>query len=367
MSTIERDAVFGVTISPAAGDLSAQADPRPVAFYIQSEVGNSDWVLSRNPDNQVRLAHKTGAIGQLWMREDDPRGGFFLVNAENGQVLNQTRPQGGEVTLEPKRLGNAAMLWSVEPYRGQWSGINAFNDWEQKLNLAGNGPYDESTRVILWEYSNKAPNECWQLIPDTGLIAVESITYDMSQARVSRVEPALCEATSIDNRRGEVTLETSVKLARSVTSSRQFSSSTATSETVRIAEKVGVKLVVEKIVEFSGEMAVERTTGKTTTFGEQSTQTTTVSDEVTVAVKVPPHVRYEYMVRISYGKVSVPYSAQVSRVLPDNTKAYSDISGVYTNVSSTNYDIVAVDVTSGVARPAETLAAPAGAAALPQP
>jgi hypothetical protein len=370
MSTIERDAVSGVTIAGvSAANLSApslQDDPKPIAFYIQSEVHNSDWVLARNAQGKVRLAHKDGSIGQLWMREDDPRGGFFLVNAETNEVLHQTRPQGGEVALKAKSLGDSSMLWRQEAYRGVWSGLNAFSDWEQKLNLAGNGPYNENSVPILWEYSNKSPNECWQLIPDTGLITLESITYDMSQAQVSRVEPFLCKGTSIDNRLRTVPVTTAVELARSVNVTRQFSYSESVAKSLKIAEKLGVKINIKDIVEVSPEVSSEQSTTTTTTYLEQTAQGTTTSDKVTVSVQVPAGAHYQFMVRVAYGKVSVPFTAKVSRVLPTGATQIDTVHGVYTNVNSINYDIVAVDVTSGTPRTVQTLPSPAGAP-LPRP
>lgn len=366
MSTIERDAVSGITLAAASAPAALQAD-KPTAFYLQSQVHSSDWVLARNADGKVRLAHKNGSIGQLWMREDDPRGGFFVVNVGSGEVLCRTRLQGGEVVLKAKSLADSAMLWKIDPFGGgTWLGLTTFDDWEQKLNLAGNGPYNENSSVIVWEYSRGAPNERWQIVPDTGLITVESITYDMPRAQVSHLDPALCEATVIDNLAGAIAIETSVELARSVSVSRQFTYTHQTSDTLKIATKLGSKLSVDKIAEVSGEISVERTKGTTITFGQQTTESTLVSDKLTVRVTVPPRTRYEYMVRVSYGRVSVPYTATLSRVLPNGTTERSEVKGIYTNVNSTRYDIVAVDVSGGAPRTVQTLAPPAGSP-LPRP
>ena len=364
MSTIERDAISGVTLAAAAAP-SLQDDPKPVAFYIQSEVHNADWVLSRNADGKVRLAHKDGSIGQLWMREDDPRGGFFLVNAEKGEVLCQTHLQGGEVTLKTKNLSDSAMLWRLENWRGPWKGINSFRDVEQKLNLAGNGPYNETSIPIVWEYSRQSPNECWQMIPDTGLISLESITYDLKQAQVGRVQPFVCQGTSVDARKSDIPINATVELARSTSVTRQFSYSDSVSKSLKLAEKLGVKIKIKEIVEVSPEVSSEQTIATTTTYLEQTSQGTTASDRISMQVSVPPKKHYEFMVRVAYGKVSVPFTATIARVLPTGATQRDTITGTYTNVNAINYDIVAVDVTSGTAQPAQTLS-PSGAAALPR-
>ena len=369
MSTIERDALSGVTIASVA-NLSApsvQDDPKPMVFYIQSEVHNADWVLSRNAQGKVRLAHKDGSIGQLWMREDDPRGGFFLVNAENGEVMCQTHLQGGEITLKARNLSDSAMLWRLENWRGPWKGLNSLRDLEQKLNLAGNGPYNENTVPILWEYSYQSPNECWQLIPDTGLITLESITYDLKQAQVGRVQPFVCQSTSVDARQSGIPINTTVELVRSVSVTRQFSYSDSVSKSLKIAEKLGVKIKIKEIVEVSPEVSSEQSIATTTTYLEQTSQGTTASDRISMQVTVPARKRYEFMVRVAYGKVSVPFTATIARVLPTGATQRDTVKGTYTNVNAINYDIVAVDVTSGTAQPAQTLTPPAGAAALPRP
>lgn len=325
------------------------------AFYIQSSIGSTDWVLARrniNGREVVRLAHKSGALDQLWTREDDPRGGYFLTNLETNTVLTW-HGRGIECTLEAKNLGDPHQLWVTAG--GQWAYICAPN-WNQTLNVFGYS-YGEGNGIGLWEISGGQPNELWMYVAERGEVKVESITYDMNAARLNLgLAPTQCLATAVDNRMGAIVLDTNVELQRVVSNSRQLTYSDSSAKTIKIAQTLGYKLGIEKIVEVSNQMAMETSTTSTITFGDQKVQTTSNADKVTVRVQVPPKSVCEYAVRVYYGSVTVPYTAQVSRTLPNGSKEYTNIVGTYTNVNMIKYDIQANDVTSGTPKPLQAIA-----------
>jgi hypothetical protein len=340
-----------MTDSPETQSPHLQADAS-AAFYIQSRVHNADWVLARTPTGRVRLAHKTGELGQLWRRLDDRREGFFLVNVETDEVLTQTRFEGGEVVLKQKNISDPLMLWRLDRMDGgAWIGLTAFTDWEQKLNLAGNGPYNESTLVCMWGYSGGAPNERWQMIPDTCEMVVESLRYDLANARMPDLKPELCVATAVDNRDGTTQIETTVELTRARKVTRRFTYNSSVSEVVTIAHKLGAKLTFDAVVELSGEIAVEKKLQTGFTVGEETESSTADSDKLTARVKVPGGRHYEFMVRVYYGTVSVPYTATISRVLPDGSRKNTTITGTYTNMNAVKNEIVARDLTNGTPQP----------------
>jgi hypothetical protein len=135
-------------------------------FYIQSKIGLSNWVLTASTDRKsVHLAHRNvDDLNQHWQREDDSRGGFVLYNVGTGKVLQRTTSQGGRVELMERNNSDSNQLWRQETW-GSWVGINTLVDWEQKLNVSGGGPYNETTPIILWEYSRGGENESWQFVP----------------------------------------------------------------------------------------------------------------------------------------------------------------------------------------------------------
>ena len=346
---------------PAAALKALQAsDPTPPAgaFYIQSCIDNSDWVLARKHiggKEVVRLAHKSGALDQLWTREDDPRGGYFLTNLQTNTVL-EWHGRGVECTLEPRSLGQPHQLW-VTVARDKWFFICAPN-WNQTLNVFGSS-YNEQNGIGQWEVSGGQYNELWMYVPDRGEVKVESINYDMASARLNLgLAPTLCLATAVDNRAGAIMIDTNVELQRTISNSRQLTYGDSSANTVKIAQTLGFKLGIEKIVEVSNQMAVETTTTSTITFGDQRVQSMNNNDKVSVRVQVPPRSLCEFAVRVYYGSVTVPYTAKVSRVLPNGSKETSDIVGTYTNVNMIKYDIQATDMTSGTPKP---LQAPAPA------
>jgi hypothetical protein len=344
------------------GNPSAQlgAGERPSVFYLRSAADNKDWVLAvKDNGYDVQVQHLSGAPSQLWYLEDDVRGGYFLRNIRNDKVLMYTGGQGDKVVVVDKNLALTAQLWR-DDWQGAWDCITAYNNWQQKVNVAGGPGYDESRAIVLWEYSGGAPNEIWQFQADSGLMKVESITYDMSQAKLNlAIPPSVCAATAVDNRAGTTAMDTTVELSRTISNSRQFSYSQSSSTTFKIAEKLGSKLGIEKIVEVSGEIAVERSTTDSVTLGQQSSQTFTASDKVAVRVQVPPKSQFEYMIRVYYGSVSVPYTATVSRMTPAG-KVTEQVTGIFTDVNMVKYDIQATDVSGAMPKMAGALAAPSG-------
>jgi hypothetical protein len=94
------------------------------------------------------LNHNTVDQRQLWVREDDKgRGGFFLRNPFLDLCLRAGSSQGGNVTMAKKSMDDPEFIWVKE--RGDdWGCLHKISDSEQKLNVGGNGPYNENTPII---------------------------------------------------------------------------------------------------------------------------------------------------------------------------------------------------------------------------
>jgi len=337
--------LFFAAISATAWAQTPPAGP----FYIQSRIGNSDWVLTAAPDNtNVRLTHKTGAFNQLWTARVDSRGGFFLVNVANDRVLKHTRLQGGTVQLATSNLGDPAMLWKIDKFGGDGLnniGLTTLGDWEQKLNVAGNGPYNESSKIIVWEYSRAAHNETWSLIADPGTFTVQDIQYDLGAARINLNMPPRSSVAVRAPNSLSTPIRTTLKLSRTEASSRGFSYSQTDSKMLSITNTFRAQLTVKKIVEVENSTAVTVETKTENTFGrtEETSETNEVAMEV--EVEIPGNKTYEYQVQSFHGEVVVPYKARLARTLPTGQVEYTNITGTYRNVSGTRYDIVARDIT----------------------
>jgi len=137
---------------------------------------NSDFVLTATTEGRVRIAPRAARVDsrQLWCPVEDGRGGYLIYNQGSQSFLRRNAPQGGEVELAGLDFADTRLLWHNDSFGdGTWCGITMFGDHEQKLTLAGNGPYDESTPIILWEYSGGAAKESWQWVKPPTLADAE--------------------------------------------------------------------------------------------------------------------------------------------------------------------------------------------------
>ena len=138
----------------------------PTLYVIQSKINSSDWVLTVKGDSNysLHLNHNTVDPRQLWVREEDAaRGGFFLRNPFLDRCLRAGSSQGGTITMASKSMGDAELIWRKEQ-GDDWGCLNKLSDWEQKMNVAGNGPYDENTPIIQYEYDRGSDHELWKLV-----------------------------------------------------------------------------------------------------------------------------------------------------------------------------------------------------------
>lgn len=118
-------------------------------------------------DLNVYVKHADGLELQQWerrvVRSD---GAFVLINKQRPDkcIARKGVNNGSPLILVdileiPK---NPLCLWRNEgDLRGNHP-INSGVDWEQKINIPGNGPYRDGDKLITWEWSRGQPNEMWR-------------------------------------------------------------------------------------------------------------------------------------------------------------------------------------------------------------
>jgi len=128
---------------------------------------HGDFVLTATTEGRARIAPRAARVDprQLWCRVQDGRGGYLMYNLGSQSFLRRSAPQGGEVELAGLDFADTRLLWHNDAFGdGTWCGLTIFGDNEQKLTLAGNGPYNETTPLIVWEYGGGAEKESWQWV-----------------------------------------------------------------------------------------------------------------------------------------------------------------------------------------------------------
>ena len=319
----------------------------PPLLFIQSAINRSDWVLTVTGEAgsyNLRLNHNAATERQLWLKEDDPvRGGFFLRNPFLDLCLRAGSSQGGWVSMAAKTMDDPELLWRKEN-GDDWGCLNKLMDWEQKLNVAGDGPYDDGTPVIQYEWSGGGDNEYWKLASYDPNFGAADITYDEGAKTLVLGEPITAAVTALDNRSSTAALNSTVTLRTSEQKSYQHSVSDQTQRTLSVAQKFGAKFGIDKMFSVNEEGSVTATRSTTHTEINQTTATESVDVTVQAAVLVAPGKSYQVALMARHCTLTIPYTATVTRrtVAGRAGQSYT-INGNYRFQGAYRYDILVTD------------------------
>ncbi len=323
-------------------------------FYIQSKIGLSNWALTVTDQGAVVMRSLTATIDQQWSATPDPRGGAFLKHLGTGRVL--ARSSGGPLQAVNQNGSDPNQLWRVEDLGSPWVGINSLTDWEQKINVYGS---DVHGTIGTWHWDRGSDNEEWRLIEETGTVTINSMVYDTSKAVADLGRPPYrCSATTVDNRRSAVPDTSTYTLARSVTTTRSFTNAQSDTTGHKYTQTFGVKGGIDKVIEVSASFSFEESDSKTISITSQTTDSETNTDTVSTSVNVPAGKMYRYQVVVYYGKVSVPYTAQLTfrSVVPGAAPVHFEQNGTFEGVNATETAIEVADVTPNQAQRETVLA-----------
>jgi hypothetical protein len=326
----------------------------PTLYVIQSKINSSDWVLTVKGDNNdsLRLNHNTVDPRQLWVREDDAaRGGFFLRNPFVDRCLRAGSSQGGQLTMASKNMGDAEFIWRKEQ-GDNWGCLNKLSDWEQKMNVAGNGPYNENTPIIQFSYDRGSDHELWKLVQYDPNFGPTAVTYDEGAQHLALGEPITADVTNLDNRSSTARLNATVTLHTTTQKTETHSVSDTTQNTLSAAQTFGAKFSVEKVFEVSESGTVTATQSTSRTIGDQTSVSTTIDISASANIMVEPGKSYNVSLMARHCTLTVPYTATVTRRAVDGKPGASyTISGTYRYENAYRYDIIVMDTQGGAPVP----------------
>ena len=227
----------------------------------------------------------TGTIDQLWTATPDPRGGSFLRHVSTGRVLAcQVAAKSSlcfDVPAGPLQSANLdgsdpKQLWRREDLGGGWSGINAFLNWEGKVNVYGSNMLYAIT-VGIFHWDGGADNEEWNLVEETGEVTVDSVTYDLAKAVADLgIPPSQGTAITVDNSAGGTPVTSTYSLSRTVTTQTSITHSESDTTGQKYTQTFSVKGGIAKVVEVSASSSFEKSSSKTISLTDQKTNTESV-------------------------------------------------------------------------------------------
>lgn len=324
-----------------------QTNPRFFYMWIGALATTTDnlkYVLAADQTSgKARLEKCTGALRQLWYRETDPVSNReYIINVDSGLLLDWSAGEGADVKLAPRDISSPKQVWWLKEW-GDERVVYA----ENYLALGAVPPCGPRSNVGQWKSDGNTPHQRWKLTDDVAEISV-SISYSMKDAKRSgEVAPTAGDALLIDNTEGTGPVKSTRTITWRVETQRQFTFAQGSEETLAFTRKLGTKLSIDKLVEFSSSAEVKESRTKTVNMTDLTGETVVKSDELQIELDVPPGRKYEYVMYAQRGKVTVPYTATVTRTLPDKSQEKRTVSGEFRNTDMVRLDLIVRDVTSG--------------------
>ena len=333
----------------------------PQLYVVQSKIGNSDWVLTiknsapnitgwTHQSSGLHIDHNSYSDAQLWMKEDDPRGGFFLraptiesSSYPTGICMRAGGSQGnGGPSLVPKTMADPELIWRKEQ-GDDWGCLNKLPDWEQKLQLKGDGPYNDSSELCNYEYDHGSDHELWKLVPYVPQYSAANFVY--GEGQLSKGDPITATSQVFVNHSATATADFTATLSTSQTKSHTHSVSTSSTNTLTLTQAIGAKFSIDKVLEVNETSTASRALSQSTAVGDQDTVTDTVTASTSVKVTVPPSKSYEVALLANRCTLVAPYTATLTRMKPDGSSgATYTINGQYTYSGAYRYEVAIYDV-----------------------
>ncbi|MCG7406645.1 ETX/MTX2 family pore-forming toxin [Paenibacillus sp. ACRRX] len=285
---------------------------------------------SEKEDKLYVSPQQYGNDHQLWEKRQVRSGdtnAYALVNKATGTCIGRKdATNGSKLYLESVSEAdvNGLMVWRDDHVTGTHNAINSYVDWEQKVNIPGNGPYADGNVLVTWEWSKGQPNELWVFVPDKKTISVKRMDFQMDKAIILNSVPIVSSKQIVSNHTDtEQTQKVTLSFSKGYTYSFTRERGIKISETVKF--KGGLPLV--------GESEVEIVVEGSRTYSETNTQEDTQEITTEVPVVLPPRKSIEVSAILLQGIIDVPYTVTFDIEYPGK-KVEETVSGKYTGVNT---------------------------------
>ena len=319
----------GEESGPALAESPASNEIAYITLIARAQDGSKTLVASADATNDqvsVQLLNHDDDL-QLWERRSTRNGkGYALINKKRGKCL--ARPNGimgaGLVLAGLDQIETSDLaVWRDDTVQGTYNAINSYADWEQKIHIAGSGPYKAGNPLISWEWSKAAVNELWLQKSQIKSISIEKVDFDLSAGKIEDQEPKVAGSQFVEN---DTDVEQSQKLTFRFVESHTYRFSH------EHGLKVGIALEFEGGLPFVGETKVKISTEGHWKFSEETASTEQKEVTVELPVRIEAHSRILAETLLLYARLNVPYVATLKvtywndEVLTKTT--YGEFSGV---------------------------------------
>lgn len=274
--------------------------------------------------------------GQAWSIRPERDGSCFSIFSKSQQKYIAKQDNVDALILVGRdQVDNGTnALWRNEGDPSNWHLINSLTDWEQKMNVLGNGPYVPGKIVFTWSYGGGADNEMWQTRPIYRTASIQDLTF-ASDFTITSNQPQVAAYQQYSNNTGQqqeqtVTLKFVQGKKYSFTQSQQ----------TKISESIEFKAGIPEVGSATTKVTIEGT------YKFSSDWETEEEDEISVDVPlvVPPYKAYEARVLVLSGSIVIGYSANVVYTYPDGSSETVPVSGYYSCENGWDFLTTAVDL-----------------------
>ncbi|WP_341277963.1 ETX/MTX2 family pore-forming toxin [Paenibacillus sp. FSL H8-0537] len=267
---------------------------------------------------------------QLWEKRKVRAGddnAYALVNKATGKCIGRKdSTQGSKIyqALVTEADVNGLMVWRDDNVAGTHNAINSYVDWEQKLNIPGDGPFKSGDSLVTWEWCHGQINELWVFVPDRKKITVKKMEFQMDSKIVINSVPIVAAKQLVTNHSNvQQTQQVTLKFSKSQTYNFKWERGLKVSETLEF--KAGLPLV--------GDTGVKISVEGSRSYSESKTQDESQEVSLQVPVVLPAGATIEVSAILLQGVIDVPYTVTFEVEYPTG-KTTETASGKYTGVNT---------------------------------
>ncbi|MCY1061551.1 RICIN domain-containing protein [Nannocystis sp. SCPEA4] len=310
-------------------------------FFIISKArgpGNAALALSASPSGNgevVVTTHSYQDERQMWekrLRQASNPGVFGLVNKSTGTcVARASADNGAALQLVPMgRIGNDDLaVWQNDNVEGQYNAVVSVQEWEQKINIFGDGPYVSGSRCVSWHWDGGSDNELWRFASANREITLKRIEFMLDQGSIVQMPPSVIHRARLVN---STAAEQELRF--------QYTTSKTTTETYSASAglelSVSYKVEISPPVGFKSSLSVGSKVTTSITFGKTEESSETVS--LDSPVKVPANSAVKATVIMQHSKIDVPFRAVYDMKYDDGTTQEVVKTGTYNQVAFYNVE-----------------------------